>query len=118
MWAGAPWGCAVVGCPPLNVERQRNRGFSQFVQEFVRAIVRLHLAHLSSCHLAISFSQSPSPAESAPPANSNSLSSVDSLRLPTTVVIMADASCPGIVSNPDLVGIGVSPDLQATRSFC
>ena len=61
MWAGAPWGCAVVGCPPLNVERQRNRGFSQFVQEFVRAIVRLHLAHLSSCHLAISFSRSPLP---------------------------------------------------------
>ena len=27
---------------------------------------------------------------------------------------MADASCPGIVSNPDLVGIGVSPALQAT----
>ena len=30
---------------------------------------------------------------------------------------MADASCPGIISNPDLVGIGVSPALQATPSL-
>ena len=30
---------------------------------------------------------------------------------------MADASCPGIVSNLDLVGIGVSLDLRATRHF-
>jgi hypothetical protein len=27
---------------------------------------------------------------------------------------MADASCQGIISNPDLVGIGVSPALHAT----
>ena len=116
MWAGAPWGCAVVGCPPLNVERQRNRGFSQFVQEFVhRPSTSRPSFQLPFGHIFLSIT--PSPAESAPPANSNCVSSVDRLRLPTTVVIMADASCPGIVSNPDLVGIGVSRDLQATPSF-
>ena len=68
--------------------------------EFVSSSLRLIVASP-----AATWPYPPSSVESDQPVNINRIKSRHSQP------VMADAICPGIVSNPDIVGIGVSPAL-------
>ena len=109
-WFKRPLSCwtiqhSVALCPSFSTwstQVKPNREHSQFITSFHRLVL---------CSVSFPWlsgdSSPPLPQQNPIRLHSNSLKF-----LYFQPSVMADVSCPGIISNPDLVGIGVSPVLQ------